>query len=756
MLEQLHRVTQAVSLAEGKQDTLNVIVSEVCKALDVQVCSIYLADYQLNQFVLMANRGFNPDYIGQVRLDFNQGLVGLIGQREEPIHLERASSHPAYSDISQVNEHDLNAFLGVPIIHRRKVLGVLVIQQKEPRQFSLDEETFLITLAAQLSAILSNSEINALLEDTESEHFSPSVYGNAASSGIAIGKAVVIFPPENIHSVPDRKTDNIQAELDKLGAAVKAVHLQLERMARRMSGRVSAQELSLFEAYQQILGSQGISEEVEAEINQGYWAATALRIVIQRHLKVFKSMQDPYLRERASDIEDLANRVLAQLFKANVDFQHIPENSIVVAENMSAAMIAELPPQHVAGIISLKGSITSHAAILAKALGVPAIMGMEHFAISRVENKTLIIDGYIGQVLISPNESLIAQYQQLIEEDQKLAADLAEDSNLPCQTRCGKAIALMINNSQGTDFDKARRLGAQGVGLFRSEIPFMQLQQFPSETAQTQIYRNLILEFQDAPVTIRTLDIGGDKQLAYFPIVEDNPFLGWRGVRVTLDHPEIFLVQLRAIFKACKGYSGIRIALPMVATLDELEECYRLIYQAFDEVNEELAEGETPLATPQIGIILEIPAAVFQLKTFLKRVDFISVGTNDLIQYMMAADRNNILLKGLYTHYQPAIICVLKNIIDTCQTTNVPVQVCGEMASDPIAAILLIGLGYTELSMNVSCLARVKRAISQFTIEEAQSLVKEISQFENAETIRNYLLKEMEERGLGGLVRAGN
>ncbi len=756
MLEQLRRVTQAVSLAEGRQDTLDVIVSQVCKAMDVEVCSIYLADYELNQFVLMANRGFNPDYIGQVRLDFNQGLVGLIGQREEPIHLQQASLHPAYSYVPEVREEEFNAFLGVPIIHRRKVLGVLVIQQKEPRQFELEEETFLITLAAQLSSILSNTEINELFEPEELGLFTRTLQGTPASTGIAIGTACVMFPQENIHSVPDRYTDDIQGELDKLGAAVKATHLQLERMSRRMQGLVSEQELSLFDAYQQILGSDGLSEEIEQQIREGHWAASALRIVIQRHLKAFRSMQDPYLRERANDIEDLANRVLAQLFKANTEVQEIPPETVLVAENITASMLAEVPMGNIVGIVSVKGSATSHAAILAKALGIPAIIGLEHFSVARIENKKLIIDGYNGQLYISPGQSLLNQYCRLIEEDKQLAEELAEDDGLPNTTKDGHSIKLMINNNLGTDLDKAKQIGADGIGLFRSEIHFMQLQQFPSEEAQCQIYRHLFQEFADYPVTIRTLDIGGDKQLSYFPINEENPFLGWRGVRVTLDHPEIFLVQLRAIFKASAGFGQLKLALPMVTTLEELDECYRLIYQAFDEVEEELSKQGQQINTPQVGIILEVPATVFQLETFAKRVDFISVGTNDLIQYLMAVDRNNVLVKSLYSHFQPAIISVLKQVSRVCQQARVPLQICGEMASDPIAALVLVGLGYTELSMNVSYLAKVKRAISRFDLCELQQLVEEISEFETEAKIKDHLLKKMEARGLGGLVRAGN
>ncbi|WP_168204102.1 phosphoenolpyruvate--protein phosphotransferase [Aliikangiella coralliicola] len=756
MLEQLRQVTQAVSFADGQQQKLDVIVAEICRALDVEVCSVYIADYQLHQFVLMATRGLNPESVGQVKLGFNEGLVGLIGQREEPIHVQQASQHPAYRHIPEIREDEFNAFLGVPIIHQRKVLGVLVIQQKAPRQFELDEETFLITLAAQLSTILSSSEINEWFEQPPNEYFARIVRGVPASAGVAIGKARVLFPLENIHSIPDRQTDDIEGELTKLGAAVKATHRQLEKMSRRMQGRVSEQELALFDAYQQILGSKGLAVEVEEVIRKGFWAATALRKVVQKHLNAFKLMQDPYLRERANDIEDLANRVLAQLLSSPHGRQKIEPGTIVVAENITAAMLADLPANDIVGIVSLKGSSTSHAAILAKALGVPAIMGLEACPITRMDSKQLIVDGYNGQLFVSPNQTLVNQYQVLLDEERQFAQELSQDQHLPNATRDGMKVNLMINSSLGTDSSRARQTGADGIGLYRTEIPFMQLDQFPSEDVQACIYRDLLQEFEGLPVTIRTLDIGGDKQLSYFPIEEENPFLGWRGVRVTLDHPEIFLVQLRAIFKASEGCEGFKLALPMVTTLEELNESYRLINQAFDEVEEELAAIGKRVTKPQVGLILEVPATLFQLKSFAKRVDFISVGTNDLIQYLMAVDRNNLRVKNLYSHFQPAILRVLKQIAHECEHAQIPLQICGEMAADPLASLLLVGMGYNELSMNIGSLAKVKRAISRFELSEMQQLVAEIEAFETEAKVRDHLLKTMEKRGLGGLVRAGN
>jgi phosphotransferase system, enzyme I, PtsP len=772
LLEKLRQVTQAVELAEGQQQTLNVLVNQVSDALKVEACSVFLADYELHQFVLMASKGLNQDAIGQVKLGFNEGLIGLIGQREEPIHLANASSHPAFYRIDEIKEELFNAFLGVPIIHQRKVLGVIIIQQSQARHFNLEEEAFLITLAAQLSVVLSNTALNKTFEINQDDSFVRNLRGVAASSGVAVGTAVVLFPMANIHNVPERKTDNIELELQKLGSAVKATHRQLDRMSRRMRGKVSTQELALFDAYQQILGSKGLGDEVEQVIAQGYWAATALRKVVQKHLNAFKLMQDPYLRERANDIEDLANRVLAQLLSSQSFSDELPENSIIIAENITAGMIAELPLAKVAAVVSLKGSSTSHAAILTKALKIPAVMAVESCPIEKIDGQELVVDGYTGQVFLRPSASLISQYKVLRDEELQLLSDLNQDKKLPNASKDGTKVKLMINSSIDSENIYSTPVIADGVGLYRTEMPFMQLEKFPSEAEQTAIYSRLLNQFNDKPITIRTLDIGGDKQLSYFPIKEENPFLGWRGVRVTLDHPDIFLVQMRAIFKASVGHSKLRIALPMVATINELDECYRLIHQAFDEVEQELFERkqikpeinphdnaiescQEQLHWPQIGMILEVPASIFQLQSFSQKVDFISLGTNDLIQYLMAVDRNNARVKGLYSHFQPAVLKALKYIIAQSELANVEVQVCGEMAADPLAAILLIGMGYKELSMNVGSLAKVKRAIAHFSLTEMQQIVEQVLSFQTEEKVKSHLYKTMDSYGLSYLVRAG-
>lgn len=779
MIRKLVRITKAVELADDQQQVLELVVKNTCAELSVEVCSIFLADYLTNQFVLMASQGLNPQCIGKVRIDFNEGLVGLVGQREEPIHLQFAEDHPSFQYVKELNEDAFSAYLGVPIIHQRKVLGVLCIQQRDGRQFEIDEETFLITLAARISSTLSGNKTDALLNDDSSDQLVRCINGSPASSGVAIGTAKVIFPSHDIRSVPIRKTKDVEGEIRRLQQAVKRTHVELKKMSKRMIGLISEQERSLFDAYQQILGSAGIEQEVETEIKSNLWAPSALKVVIMRHLKAFASMEDSYLSERGKDIEDLANRVLANMLRRSqqkTDVEQLTQPIILVAETITAAMLAEVDTSKILAVISLNGSATSHAAILTKALNIPAIMGLEPCQVNRLDNKQIIVDGYKGQLFVSPNENLIERYNKLIVEDKALTDDLENQSPSPNMTKDGTPICLLINSSSRFSTEvKVGKLksgskkknnqniaenlaisGADGIGLYRTEIPFMQHSQFPSEDEQVAIYEKVLQQYAEQPVTIRTLDIGGDKQLPYFKIKEENPFLGWRGIRVTLDHPEIFLVQVRAMLRASLDRKNLKISLPMVATIEELDDSLRLIHQATAEIEEEAFKLNKTLYKPKVGIILEVPSAVLQIENIIPRVDFLSIGTNDLIQYLLAVDRNNQRIKGLYNHFQPAVLKILRFIINECEGHEMSLQVCGEMASDPLAAIMLIGMGYREFSMSASNISRVKKTISQFTLDEMINLSKQLNKYETAAKIKSELLIAMENKGLGGLNRAGN
>jgi len=393
---------------------------------------------------------------------------------------------------------------------------------------------------------------------------------------------------------------------------------------------------------------------------------------------------------------------------------------------------------------------------LAKALGIPAVCGFEGMPIHLFQGQALIIDGYKGNLYLSPSEPLKVQYLHLIDEEKQLTRELEKYVNEPAITTDGFMMPLLVNTGLMADFEKSVHVGADGVGLYRTEIPFLLREQFPGEDEQVKIYRSALRAFRGKSVTFRTLDIGGDKQLPYFPIQEDNPFLGWRGIRVTLDHPDIFLVQARAIFKASANIDGIKIALPMISSVEEVDESIRLLEQAFFEVNNELRETSKPInKMPPIGIILEVPSAIYLLPHIAKRVDFISVGSNDLTQYLLAVDRNNTRVSSLFSNYHPAVLAALNDIRQMAKTCQLEVNICGEMAGDPMAAILLLGLEFDSLSMNARSLPKIKKVIRSFSLSEAKDAVAYALALEKGRDIYDYLFELLERKGLGGLIRAG-
>jgi phosphotransferase system enzyme I (PtsP) len=384
-------------------------------------------------------------------------------------------------------------------------------------------------------------------------------------------------------------------------------------------------------------------------------------------------------------------------------------------------------------------------------MGVPTVMGLTGTPINQLAGKELIVDGYNGQVYLSPSLALKKEFKSLLAEEMQLDAELVSLRELPAETQDGERVALYINTGLAVEVGLSISVGAEGVGLYRTELPFMLRERFPSEEEQRIMYRQLLHTFAPRPVVMRTLDVGGDKQLSYFPVEEDNPFLGWRGIRISLDHPEIFIQQIRAMLHASAGLENLSLLLPMITNVHEVEESLRLIKQA----HKELLEEGIKVRLPKLGLMIEVPAAVYQAYELAKRVDFLSVGTNDLIQYILAVDRNNPRVADLYNGLHPAVLRALAEIAKAGHRANTPVGVCGELAGDPVAVILLLGMGFDSLSMNARALPRVKWVIRNFSLKRAQHLVKEVLKMDDATDVRGHLESALDEAGLGGLIRAG-
>ncbi|PCJ43656.1 MAG: phosphoenolpyruvate--protein phosphotransferase [SAR86 cluster bacterium] len=753
MLDTLRSIIQEVNGAKDLNTSLDIITKRVQRALDTKVCSVYLLDQNIDRYVLMASIGLDQASVGKVSLGAEEGLVGFVALRAEPVNLDNASSHPRYVYLPETREEQYESFLGVPIIHHQEVLGVLVVQQQEKRIFDSEEEAFLITLSAQLAGVIANAEARGAITG-----FSPSGIktidvsfdGVPGAPGIAIAQAVTVFAPADLTVIPQRQCKDIKAEIRFFNDCLNAVRVDISELKMKIKSQLRPEERELFDAYLHMLSDQALGNEVVAKIKEGSWAQGALASVALEHVNSMELIDDDYLRERATDIKDLCSRVLFYLQDKQQKTMVYPDHCILVCEELSAAMLADVPKEKLAGILSAKGSGHSHVAILARGMGVPAVMGVIDIPLSEFDGKQLIIDGYNGKVYGNPSEELLARFQEMLDEQVQLSEELEAIKDLPAETLDKHRIELWVNIGMVTDSATAKKRGAEGIGLFRTEVPFLLKDRFPTEREQTDIYRPQLEAFRPNPVIMRTLDIGGDKALPYFKISEENPFLGWRGIRVSMDHPEIFISQVRAMMKASQGLDNLQIMLPMISNMAQVDYATHLIDRGYSEL---LEEGLN-IQRPDIGVMIEVPAITYQMDALAKRVNFISVGTNDLVQYLLAVDRNNPRVANLFSVFHPSVLQVLNDIAKNAERVNLRYSVCGEMAGDPGAAILLMAMGYKVLSMNITALGRVKSVIRNVTMEQAKLLLAKAMQAEDSETVKSMIDMELYNAGVERLLRS--
>ncbi len=751
MLETLHRIVKEVNAASDLEQVLDIIIHQVKQAIGADVCSVYLTDFERREHVLRATEGFDKGAIGKVKLPYHRGLIGLVCERAEPVNLADASSHKRYLFTNETGEISYKGFLGVPIIQNRKVLGVLVVRQIQQRTFGDDEVTFLFTLAAQLAGAITHAQNSSHLT-SQSPVSSPKRFlqGHPGAPGVALGTAVVVYPPADLDAVPDRPARDTAQEEEAFRTAVAAVVADLMALEDRFEDSLPAEDRALFDAWLMMLGSDSLIGNTVKRIHAGNWAAGSLRQTIEEHAKVFDAMEDVYLRERASDIRDLGRRILMHLQQKVTSLDDYPKNTILVGDEVSAMQLAEVPRDRLAGVVSARGASFSHVAILARALDVPAVMGMRNLPVGRMDGRFLIVEGYLGRVYVDPAPSVVDEYRRLASEDRELYQQLEADRDLPCETTDGVRLPLFLNTGLISEMNNHGADISEGVGLYRTELPFMVRDSFPGETIQVSNYRKVLKTFHPRTVTIRTLDIGGDKPLPYFPVEESNPFLGWRGIRISLDHPEIFITQVRAILRAAIGLDNLRLLLPMISQVQEVDDALMLIHRAHDELLEEGYE----VTMPQVGVMIEVPAAVYQVDALARRIDFLSVGTNDLTQYLLAVDRNNAHVAEIYSDVHPAVLRALIQVVAGAKAHGKEVSVCGEMAGSP-AAVLLLGMGVDSLSMNCGSLLRVKWVLRSFSNTRAKELLQSALRCERASEVKALLDNALEDMGLGGLVRAG-
>ena len=604
-----------------------------------------------------------------------------------------------------------------------------------------------MTLATQMAAILSQSQLTALF----GQYRQTRIRALPASSGVAIAEGWMDETLPLMEQVYEASTLNTTLERERLTSALEEAAGEFRRYSKRFSAGAQKETAAIFDLYSHLLSDARLRRELFAEVDKGLVAEWAVKTVIERFAEQFAALSDGYLKERSGDLRTLGQRLLFHLDDNIQGPNTWPERFILVADELSATTLAELPHDRLAGVVVRDGASNSHAAIMVRALGIPTVMGAD-IQPSVLHRRTLVVDGYRGELLVDPEPVLLQEYQRLITEENELTRLAEDDVNLAAQLKSGERIRVMLNAGLSPEHEEKLGSRIDGIGLYRTEIPFMLQSGFPSEEEQVAQYQGMLQMFNDKPVTLRTLDIGADKQLPYMPISEENPCLGWRGIRITLDQPEIFLVQVRAMLRANAATGNLSILLPMITSIDEVDEAKRLIERAGREVEQMIGYA---IPKPRIGVMIEVPSMVFMLSNLANRVDFISIGTNDLTQYILAVDRNNTRVASMYDSLHPAVLRALAMIAREAEQAGVDLRLCGEMAGDPMCVAVLIGLGFSHLSMNGKSVARIKYLLRRIDFAEAQTLANRTLEAQLATEVRHQVAAFMERRGLGGLIRGG-
>lgn len=741
MIVTLRQIMQQVSMAATLDDATATLVQQALQAVQIDSCAIFLKDAERDVYTLVAAAGLSQAARAGLSESRDGALVRLVGERLELV-IDPDAKGDFHNLSAVVGQHRIGRFIGTPLIHYRRLLGVLAAWRSSAQPYARDEIGFFVSLGAQLAKAVHEAEavdgVGRLLRGEA--RADPSIHGVSAAPGLAFGRVRLVGAQARLETIPDRRIEDVAAEESAFLEAIAAAQAELRRAGERLTERVPDAVRALFEVQVMLLGGDSLVQDTVAAIRAGNWAAGAWRSTIARHALVFEQMEDPYLRERAADIREIGQRVLMHLQADTDPTIAASEPCILIGETLGLAEIAAIPSGCLTGLVALRGSPLSHMAVLARALGIPAIVGLASASPPLLDGRFIAIDGDEGRVYVEPSLALMAKLQQRLRDAETHARQLRSIRDLPAETLDRVRVPLLANIGLPADGPAACALGAEGVGLYRTEYSFLLGRALPVEEALIQEYREVLTTFAPRPVTLRTLDVGGDKVLPYLPTREDNPFLGCRGIRFSLDQPEIFLIQLRAMLQANAGLGNLQILFPMIATISELDEALGLLARAEREL------GDEGLASPhpRVAVMIEVPAAVFLVEAMAKRVDAFSIGTNDLTQYLLAVDRNNVQVTTPYDSLHPAVLDAIRRVVRAAHRQGKPVSVCGELAGDPAGALLMLGLGVDALSMSPKRLGEVKRVIRCFNRVNACHLAAAALAMEDGLAIHRSLHAELD------------
>jgi phosphotransferase system enzyme I (PtsP) len=718
----LRRLREISAEPVSAQARLDKIVVQIAANMVAEVCSVYVlrADQRLE---LYATEGLNREAVHLTTMHAGEGLVGLIAKSAEPLALSEAQDHPAFSYKPETGEDAYHSFLGVPILRGGATLGVLVVQNRVRRVYSEEEIEALQTTAMLLAELIASGELEAIEDPRDLALYRPaSLKGAPIVDGVGLGH-VLLHEPRVV--VKQLVAEDISAELLRLEQGIDAMRASIDELVAHGDRMGAGEHREVLETVRMVANDRGWLRRLREAVISGLTAEAAVERVQNDARARMQRQTDPYLRDRLHDLDDIANRLLHQLTGQSyvADRNSVPENAIIVARNMGPAALLDYDPKRLRGLVLEEGGATSHVAIVARALGVAAV-GLVPGIIDVVETgDPIIVDGSTGEVHVRPPADVQSAYAEKARLRARRQEQYARLRSVPAVTRDGVRIDLHMNAGLTIDMPHLAETGAASIGLFRTELQFMLAPRFPRMNEQEGFYKAVLDAAPDRTVTFRTLDIGSDKILPYMAkIDEENPALGWRAIRIGLDRPGLLRMQLRAMLKAGGG-RHLRIMFPMIANVAEYETARAIALRELEHIRR---HDYPPPTSLELGAMVEVPSLLWEIDLIARRADFLSVGSNDLVQYMYAADRDNTRVSKRYDNLSPPVLRALEQIAEAGRHAETPVTLCGEMGGRPLEALALIALGYRSLSMSPSAIGPVKSMILGVDLARAQDFLAEL------------------------------
>lgn len=741
----LKRLREIMAEPLEPQERLDRIVRQIASNMVAEVCSVYIlrSDSVLE---LYATEGLNKDAVHTAQLKMGQGLVGTIAASAQPLNLSDAQEHPAFRYLPETGEEIYHSFLGVPILRSGRTLGVLVVQNRTSRNYRDDELEALETTAMLIAEIVASGELKEItrpgleLDVTRAVSIECDAYGE----GIGLGH-VVLHDPRIV--VTNLLNEDADAEILRLTHALGSLRLSIDDMLQRRDVPIEGEHREVLETFRMFAHDQGWVRKMEEAIRNGLTAEAAVEKVQSDTKARMMRLTDPYLRERMHDFDDLANRLLRQLVGAGGrNLEDFPSDAIVLARAMGAAELLDYPREKLRGVVLEEGAITSHVVIVARAMGIPVVGQAAGIVALAENNEPIIVDGDDGFVHLRPLNDIQYAYTEKVRLRAKRQEQFKALKDVPSITKDGQTIALRMNAGLLVDLPQLEESGAEGIGLFRTELQFMIASKLPKGEEQEAFYRSVIRNAKGQPIVFRTLDIGGDKVVPYLRgQEEENPALGWRAVRLSLDRPGLMRTQLRALLRASAD-SELRIMLPMITEVAEVHAARDLLQK---EVQHLSKFGHSLPRKLQFGVMLEVPSLLWQLDELMREVDFVSVGSNDLFQYTMAVDRGNARVADRFDNLSKPFLRILRDVVRAGARNNTPVTLCGEMASKPLSAMALIALGFRSVSMSPTAIGPVKAMLLALDADDLSKRLDAIlDSYLQTETPRELFMRYAQEHSI--------